>query len=136
MTTLTNPTPEQLSEAVAVHVAGWENRTGMCENEIITFWEPRIGEYYGTPQIDHPDYARSADAVLPLLEKRRSEGRRIGMEMGFRLWRIWIHEKGPDGLYPSLLERAPDGEYASLPIAACIALLRAHGVEVVFTKTL
>lgn len=119
-----NPTDDQLDAAFAEHVAG---QIPTVSPGYFTY--PNVRGFWRAKK-----FTQSSDAVLPWLEKGRESGRRIGIEVGFRLWRIWIHDKNTDGLYDSCLERRPDGESDTLPRAAVIALLRAHGVEVEFTK--
>lgn len=126
---LTDPTLDELDRAFAEHVAGW--------NKIGPDFQQRIyGELWikdGTTISAPPHFTRSFDAVLPWLEKCREIGRRIHCEMGFKRWRIWIHDKQPSGLYLSG-DREADGDSESFPLAAVIALLRANGHEITFTK--
>lgn len=116
--TLTNPTDQQLSEAVAVHVAGW------------TFYTPpskfRWDDASGCPTTEEPQFATSADAVLPMLEKAGWSREDTGL--------VWVSvfngrgEVGAGGGY----DNSPLPSWP-FPKCACIALLRAHGVQVVFT---
>lgn len=75
-----------------------------------------------------PDFTRSADAVLPWLEKQHH-------------WRSWHASRSDSGgvtvLYSFLatndineLVKSAQGYATTLPHAAVIALLRAHGVQV------
>jgi hypothetical protein len=105
---LANPTDSQINAAVAEYVAGWTNDG--------THW----GWHKG-PDIkracDLDDYATSADAVLPLLENGLSVSCVFG---GFSFqWTVSVSNR--------------IGKADALARAACIALLRAHGVEVEFT---
>ena len=115
---LTNPTNEQINAAVAEYVAGWKK---IPEATNIAFEVPETGAR-GTP----PDFATSADALLPLLEKLiRFDVYATGnasASQGCRVY-VWDHD-----------DNEHRGVAQALPLAACIALLRAHGVEVEFTE--
>lgn len=132
---LTNPTDDELSAAVTEHVAGWKlHRDG--------YWLAP-GETPKSPMRDEtnfrPPYATSADAVLPLLEKcdAWSRGTVGGAVTVYK--RVLSPVKKPS-------EDIPDSEWMILkpighywncqhpkpfPYSACIALLRANGVEVI-----
>lgn len=126
--TLTNPTDTELSAAVAEHVAGWTrvlSRPGL--------WTPPPSKNLmerGRYLTEIPPYATSADAVLPLLKKydftvahlKGPPWEAIGFE-------VCIHRD--DG---QALVNNEGHDFISFPRAACIALLRAHGHEVEFTK--
>lgn len=132
--TLTNPTADELSAAVAERVAGWTYETfphGACPH--VKHWKNEAGE---TVSI-HMDgrFATSADAVLPLLE-------RDGWDWEHRFSTNWAKERktlesvtiwGPRKDFIARHDYVK-GECA-FPFAACVALLRANGVEVVFTKS-
>jgi len=98
--------------------------------------------YCGTPFAVHPldkSFATSADAVLPLLaahtkrtnELRGGEGDTwkihapAGDDDDWSVCPIWMHHDG------WVEEIGMMGEAPTFPRAACIALLRANGVEVV-----
>ncbi len=103
-------TDAQLSEAVAVEVAGF-TRTIVFGNEVR--WHYQNGD----PCHEAFDYATSADAVLPLLEKWR------GYAMDIRIfsdgWGVSIRPKNsPTAAW--VAKRAP-----TFPRAACLALLLA-----------
>lgn len=119
--TLTNPTDDELSAAVAEHVAGLTISFG-C---IASWRQLPNGEPEEVQDGPIPNYSTSADAVLPLLEKWASEaefnGPSIHMTPDSR-WLVSLHNA--DDIVASATAR-------TLPRAACIALLRANGVEVV-----
>lgn len=118
---LVNPTDDQLNAAFAQHVAGWfpiEPKHSKGSLMMVDEWWDAKGYPVGAPR-----FVTSVDAVTPWLEKA---GR-------------WSAIRGADGLYEINLDDIPmpeTGVYwaidASLPRAAVIALLRAHGVEVEF----
>lgn len=121
MKKLIKPTDREIDAAVAEHVAGmvpvsncpcgegctdsWQNPDGSVE------WLPRFSGY--------------VDVVLPLLEKWKEgntlfiAGTNIGSE------RAWGVESIDNSRNVRVFERG-----VSLPRTICIALLRAHGVEV------
>lgn len=125
--TLTLTTRAALSAAVAEYCAGWMR----CErNGRMVFYDPEGGHV--VPHELHnyiPPYAESADAVIPLLAAWRDQ------DSQFRQVHIGIHGK------PSFVElrgSALGTFYASgktLPVAACLALLRAAGHTIRFTET-
>jgi hypothetical protein len=124
---LTNPTDKELEEAFAIHVAGWTKlnngewrspaktkrieKTGICTDDL---------EY-------PPSYATNTNAILPLLETHTWRGcsyrSRSGSHFSARV-EVVDHEFN---LVVGESER-------SFPLAACVALLRAHGIEVEFTR--
>lgn len=124
---LVNPTDEQLNAAFAEKVAGWtryeplkgEKRTVICRlcgperGQTMLVWKD------GSPGGCYPNWAKSADAVLPWLEKCGH-------------WQAHSSSKGIHIFveYPDRHNRSDD---QSFPRAAVIALLRANGVEVEFT---
>lgn len=70
-----------------------------------------------------PPYATSADAVLPLLNECECDMFRVCGEEGFpETWRVKVNTGAPNG---EGLGVAP-----IFPLAACYALLRANGYEV------
>lgn len=118
---LTNPTDDQLDAAFAERVAGLEWMEGEAEPgyDWIRGWH-KDGEVIP----DCPDFTTSADAVLPWLEKCADSILPLGgpiviMQIEAK-WHVRIGE-----------HRATHVIFAK---AAVIALLRANGVEVVFSK--
>jgi hypothetical protein len=111
MKTLTNPTDDQLNSVFALTVAKW------------TFdpdegWRDEHG-FSGTA-VDYHDFTRSMDAVLPWLDKTAGQD-------GF--WRMTSNGSGV-----SVVINYEQYAVAATPaLAAVIALLHAHGVEVLFT---
>ncbi|MCR6656616.1 MAG: hypothetical protein NVV63_12580 [Opitutus sp.] len=87
-----------------------------------------VGHYWwhdgtGAKYEEFPRYATSADAVLPLLEKFVAEGSRsVGWSANQSIAHIVT-------LYYGMAECAR-GQAQTFPLAACIALLRAHGIKV------
>ena len=123
---LTHPTDQELSAAVAEKVAGWYlDKNGCCYPSK----ESHDSETFsgGWPL---PPFATSADAVLLLLEKHPhwEIGSYVGANHSRRyVCRIWRHE-----LIENRLREMPLMEYGStFARCACLALLRAHGIEVV-----
>lgn len=128
--TLTNPTNDKLDAAVARYVVGqYSTRQD---------WD-RLMELHQTTIPMFLPYATSADAVLPLLaahtkrtnELRGGEGDTwkihapAGDDDDWSVCPIWMHHDG------WVEEIGMMGEAPTFPRAACIALLRANGVEVV-----
>ncbi len=125
---LLNPTDDELNAAFAEKVAGWRAKGTEC----VLLYEnghcreiDKSGKWTG---LGRPieSFTKSADAVLPWLEKHTWRGcsystidgahRSATVEIvGRNLELITIHSD-------------------TLPRAAVIALLRAHGIEVGFTK--
>lgn len=143
---LINPPDDELDAAFAEHVAGWKwEDWNMCgEKRMLLIgpglsWEDR-----------HPEYTKSADAVLPWLEKCKDRGWWVqvkdhtnGIECGRRDWLVIISDYDdccdPYAGEPGYAESGKPLMYreGAAPVfakAAVIALLRAHGVEVEFTK--
>lgn len=110
---LTNPTDEELNVAFATEVAGWKSTPiHMPRKAGDVWWHDSGGNL-----TEGANFTRSADLVLPWLEKRE--------EAGFHYLKghWYVH------LY------AEDKSCANSPrlaLAAVIVLLRAHGVEVEF----
>lgn len=137
--TLTNPTDDELSAAVANYVAkiSTEKRWRYFYNGIesgghiskMAATADAISHSLGYGAIEEydyvphcPPYATSADAVLPLLEK-------VGR------WSLAYNLPLSIGGYSVMVSDACSvawwAEDPAFPRAACIALLRANGVEVV-----
>lgn len=126
--TLTNPTDDELNGAVAEYVAGLTISFG-C---IVSWRQLPNGEPEEVQDGPIPNYATSADAVLPLLEK-------------YQVWQsIWNDNPYNGSRGCSVLvsnaftedldepkDRSGWCRADSFPRAACIALLRANGVEVI-----
>lgn len=112
MTKLTNPTDDQLNVAFAETVAGWTLVTNSLGR-----LQPKDKDGHW---IQDWDFTQSADAVLPWLEKTDDP------DAAFRdgLWSVVF--------YVDKENNWVKGEDKSLPRAAVIALLRAHGVEIEF----
>jgi len=119
---LVKPSDRELDEAVAQYVAGWRRvhgewrspqksdaieRTGICTDEL---------EY-------PPFYSTRADAVLPLLSVWRWE---TNWHPSYKTFLIVLK---PSIQHPKETT-AVNSEAETFPRAACIALLRTHGVEV------
>lgn len=135
--TLTNPTDDELSAAVAEYVAGWTYQTfpnGACPH--IKHWKNAKGEH--TSIYMNGRFATSADAVLPLLtaHTKRTNEKRGGEGDTWQIYApadendvwtvnpVWMHHDG-------FIEETGNGNQAkTFPRAACIALLRASGIEV------
>jgi hypothetical protein len=126
---LINPTDDELNAAFAEKVAGWKlNAAGPSAfgTNLNPYWEDEKGR----SQFDGPWFAYSADAVLPWLEKLGSS------------WHCsHVKEEARGDYFEFYLGYIKDGKYpvfvvheSSFPRAAVIALLRAHGVEIEFTK--
>ncbi len=114
---LINPTDSEIDAAVAEKVAGWKRLHAehafdggvKCE---IDAWAAPSGRIADAV----PQFSRSADAVLPLLERMDRWQCDYGRpEKKYRLY---------------FIRREGEGTAATFPRAACLALLRAHGVEV------
>lgn len=119
--TMTNPTDKELNAAFAEKVCGWETGPdGYGDGD----------KYYEkTPPHHSPGYTykfpftTSVDAVLPWLEKWHAE---IGHLLTSG-WLVLLKES-------AISEKYVAASCLSFPRAAVIALLRAHGVEVIFTE--
>jgi len=130
--TLTDPTDQQLNEAVAVHVAGWRKFEDPDEGDVT--WLDENGKLLYTGRADgfRFAYTQSADAVLPLLEKWRLEKTgviHITTDAAGRNWQVNF------GRYPAISNqgvRMATVIADTFPRAACLALLAAHGVTVTF----
>lgn len=116
---LIDPTNDQLDRAFAEHVCGW-NAVCRC-GESMKF-HSRFDHTPVELEEPLPYFTRSADAVLPWLEN--TDDPDAALRDG--LWSV--------AFYVDKENNWVRGEDKSLPRAACIALLRAHGVEVEFTK--
>lgn len=97
--------PEEINAAVAEHVAGFTVRNGYITN------------VHGDDEEAIPPYSTSADAVLPLLERYSEWNMDANYpEPGRERFVCWVENSS--------------GTADTFPLAACIALLRAHGVKV------
>ncbi len=135
-----NPTEDQINAAVAEKVAGW-TKVDLVHG--CFGWKhprPSDGELSIYPL---ESFTRSMDAVLPLLEKHHWNCRSHGMSgstHGYPHCTVTVTEF-PVSEHPERFGTQHEGHCFSgdsiataLPLAACIALLRAYGVEVEFTK--
>jgi len=114
---LTDPTEDQINAAVAEHVAGY-SFYGLAK-----MWIEDANQPAGFSPI--PRFTRSADAVLPLLEKD-GECEISSPDPATPHWTVkYSSYHNGCGFY---------GEGKTFPLAACIALLRAKGIQVEFTK--
>lgn len=107
----------ELNTLVATRVAGWvlnpEYRSFFGGAKCNPYW----GDEKGCPQFDGPDFIYSIDALLPLLNKCGS-------------WRL---ETVGDGFWVRIERPQYAEEWAKTPtVAICLALLKAHGVDVEF----
>lgn len=135
---LTNPTDWQLNSNFAVEVAGWSWK---IEGDNCVCWYNEDGCFMGgrndgEPWDGIPKFTQSADLVLPWLEKWHDSGRGPVLmgtihsaAMQRTGWMVQVRDA-------DLSKNAPrDFEIISwsLPYAAVVALLNAHGVEIEFT---
>lgn len=131
--TLINPTDDELNRAFAEKVCGWvwtkirEARRingDLVEPELFV-WCRQNGEFAGNPW--QHDFTHSADAVLPWLEKDHYSFS-IYYDQTTCVWTVELMQR----FTGTKTYRASCEE--SMAKAAVIALLRAHGAEVEFTK--
>ncbi len=113
---LLNPTDDQLNAAFATEVAGWF-RTERLGKQVI--YDPEGGHVLIGDTRCMPKFTRSFDAVLPLLDTIKWHV--TTMDGGFT---FVIRGPGPNATCT----------HPELATAAVLALLRANGVEVEFTK--
>lgn len=132
---LVDPTDDILDEAFVKVISHWEPTTQMIE--AYRSWADCCGEdtsdeaIYGMAvRADRPRYSRSADVVLPWIEKS-----------GWYLSVCHRDEWGEKGYKISIWENSEDGKQLadyhddkSLARALTISLLRAHGVVIEFAK--
>lgn len=124
--TLVNPTNDQISAAVAEFVAGWKR----TPEEAKSVWcTGKRGPGRTMFRNKCSPFATSADAVLPLLEKYGAIASRLPL-----VWSITLAEKTPDDGQIYSVKVLARAKATTFPLAACIALLRAHGVDVTFTN--
>jgi len=131
---LTNPTDDQLNAAFAEKVAGWHNLKHGVYGSGAPEREP---SWHGTPPQRKagiwgiPRFTNSANDVLPWLEKwrmLRDVDRSVGINLAIncaRHWHVKLNDEQDDDYFASA---------DTISRAAVIALLRAHGAEVEFTK--
>lgn len=113
---LVNPTDDVLDERFAIAVAGWKRTKTKDAGD--PSWNT------GTDCISQgsgfayrvPRYTKSADLVLPWLEKSKL----VDVVFGVGIWSVIVNANN-------------QADCKSFPRAAVIALLRAHGIEVEFT---
>lgn len=114
---LTNPTDDELNAAVATHVCGYAGVDGGMMRLPDTRMRGNVFESWKRV----PPYATSADAVLPLLDSPKYIA---WWEARLKLngtHQVRCHQSEVDSFL---------AESATFPRAACIALLRANGIEV------
>ena len=102
--TLTKPRDQELSDAAAIRLCGWEKKDGK--------WI-RDGMSWGWP----PNFASDANSAIDLLEQAGVKAELVFAEGA---WSESLEIVG--GLVPTTDK--------SLPRAICIAILKADGVEV------
>ena len=136
--TLTNPTDDELNAAFAEKVAGWthvhvgEMESADIESRSVFCYDGLIGET-GGKMMPVPQFTHSADAVLPWLEKC-AWFQHTGVFSGANGRSIDNCREGHTIELSLTLDSMNRGAHAeTLPRAAVIALLRAHGVVVEFT---
>jgi hypothetical protein len=115
---LTNPTDAELNAAFAEKVAGWK----CFDSDDPWGWRDPSGQSWHRSHI--PYFTTSADQVLPWLPKELFGDfwQAAGGYAGVRVT-IWSND-----------EIKAAGDDRSFAKAAALALLRAHGVQVEFTK--
>jgi hypothetical protein len=109
MTTLTNPTDAELNEAFAVHVKGLD--AGIYQ--------------YLKGRGEEPDGLNSIYQVLPHLDACRDVRVLGGGRQGWWTVIVYFKESG---------RNAVQAEARDLARACVLALLKAHGVEVVYVR--
>jgi hypothetical protein len=120
---LTNPTDDELNAAFAEKVAAWTKmevnfgyiNKGDKTPTVRKEWRDSTG---ALQSIGDTHFTNSADAVLPWLDKRKNGWQAGKTERGY-----WVNLGGYE-----------DSVGVTFPRAAVIALLRAHCVEIEFTK--
>jgi len=117
---LVNPTDDQLNAAFAEKVAGWKRLT-VKDPSKDPEWE--TGGYGGHGYAFRvPRFTTSADAVLPYI-KTHNEKEKWATEIFVGAGKVSVYFK------------SANAEADTLPKAAVIALLRAHGVEITYGAT-
>lgn len=136
---LTDPTDETLNAAFAEKVAGWRgpahpDTLAACDEgmkKAQCWWLTPEGKLFSPGfGVEVPAFTTSADAVLPCLEKAAGGH-----------WSSWyshpLHSDMPESYEVSVLNAQSPKVAAraeTFAKAAVIALLRANGVEITFTK--
>lgn len=126
--TLTNPSEDELNVAFSTEIAGWrdvrfeEDEDVDIESRTIYPWKGMAGwPPDGGKRRLIPRWTECADAVLPWLYKHH--------------WEVNQTSSASHPIRVVLDDmHGPRGESGTFPRAATIALLRAHGVEITFTK--
>jgi hypothetical protein len=95
--------------------------TGLSEEARNSAINGAVATLTGVLYIQPPQFATSCDAVMPLLEQFEEVD---CIRSGGNGWQVIIHTITTDKFLPNAAA-------ATLPLAACIAILRAHGWEVV-----
>ncbi len=147
---LTDPTDDQLNVAFAEQIAGWreiyyeEDEDVDIESRTIYPWSGLAGwPPDGRKRRLIPRFTESSEAVLSWLERHHWRGHSNGMSgstNGYPHFSIKVVEK-PVKERPERFGFEHEGHGfrsdslgESFAYAATIALLRAHGVEIEFTK--
>lgn len=116
---LIKPTDRELDEAVAQYVAGWRREYGEWRSPQKSDAIERT--CICTDELEYPPfYSTRADAVLPLLAAQ------VWFHVETQNSSVWIVSVATGNLSDDHQTARGD----NLPRPACIALLRAHGVEV------
>jgi len=116
---LVKPSDRELDEAVAEYVAGWRRVHGEWRSPQKSDAIERTG--ICTDELEHPPfYSTRADAVLPLLEKM------VWFYVETQNSSVWLVHVSTGNLSEDHYKARAD----TFPRAICLALLRAHGVEV------
>lgn len=128
---LINPTDDELNAAFAEKVAGWFRAERLGKQVL---YDPEGGHVLIGDTRCMPQFTHSADAVLPWLERWRDSGKGYvamatihSAAMQRTGWVVQVRDAETGPLQEII--------HWSLPRAAVIALLRAHGVEVEFTDS-
>lgn len=127
--TLTNPTDDELNATFAVEIAGWrdvrfeEGEDVNIDAREIYPWEGMAGwPPDGQKRRLIPRWTAHFDTILPWIKERCVV--RYSLTTGWR-WEVMAWDKNLDSYSWS---------DECLPYAAVLAILRAHGVEILFTK--
>lgn len=141
---LIDPTLDELDAVFAEKVAGWVLWPRIYHNQqwhdIPTWVEKRYIQKEGHAPpgwmlgCGHPRFTRSFDAVLPWLEKWPHAANIYYNDPTFGItyrWRVILWEPHVD---TDSFSGVGSAEGGVLPYVIVLALLRAHGVEITFTK--
>ena len=103
--TLTKPHDQELSDAVATRLCGWEKKDGKWVRD-------------GIPWSFAPNFASSANSAIDLLEQC---GVYAAIAFGDGSWMVSLR---PDA------KPVAEADEETLPRAICVAILKADGVEI------